>query len=153
MNFCRTIVLCQYGALGMDKLIWQQWHVIATMDTVVLIALFRCVPMEWCRHKSRRGTHRTNFCLHTRNEKDKYVLYIYACFLIVYGHFTISDVHFHVKCPGGTSNPCNGHGVCEASSGTCFCDCGYSGSACETKSCPCKVCFLLAYSPTLSNLA
>jgi len=39
-----------------------------------------------------------------------------------------------VPCPGGTVNPCNGHGVCSdgaAGSGLCSCNVGYIGSACQ----------------------
>lgn len=39
------------------------------------------------------------------------------------------------ECPGGASNPCSGHGLCDASSGQCNCDPGYWGATCDS-SCP-----------------
>ncbi|BFZ08467.1 hypothetical protein BsWGS_11506 [Bradybaena similaris] len=35
------------------------------------------------------------------------------------------------ECPGGYVNPCNGHGECQASNGTCLCQPGFTGTACE----------------------
>ena len=34
-------------------------------------------------------------------------------------------------CPGGAENPCSRNGVCESSSGECFCNPGYSGARCH----------------------
>ena len=42
------------------------------------------------------------------------------------------------ECPGGASNECHGHGICSdgrAGAGTCTCDSGYYGAACQTQ-CP-----------------
>jgi N-acetylneuraminic acid mutarotase len=45
------------------------------------------------------------------------------------------------KCPGGTTNPCNGNGKCESgsqtSNGTCTCKPSYYGSACSSQ-CNCN---------------
>lgn len=49
---------------------------------------------------------------------------------------------FH-KCPGGALNPCSGHGRCDQLTGTCFCDCGYGGTACNKTGCNCQVCCAL----------
>jgi hypothetical protein len=43
-----------------------------------------------------------------------------------------------LPCPGGTSNPCSGHGTCFESGGTAVCACqpNYSGIACQNVNCP-----------------
>lgn len=33
------------------------------------------------------------------------------------------------ECPGGASNPCNGHGTCDKLTGACLCACGFGGEA------------------------
>eukprot|EP01012_Entosiphon_sulcatum_P008570 TRINITY_DN14698_c0_g1_i1.p1 TRINITY_DN14698_c0_g1~~TRINITY_DN14698_c0_g1_i1.p1 ORF type:complete len:4384 (-),score=244.51 TRINITY_DN14698_c0_g1_i1:47-12031(-) len=40
-----------------------------------------------------------------------------------------------LPCPGGTSNPCNGHGLCKGINATCTCSSGWFGSDCSV-ACP-----------------